>query len=725
MSDEHLTMIGLLSYEVDQYQVMIKSKQLIQSLPKWREQATNLKMLLTDCVDYQCLRRERDVLITCMDNVDDASTTLVDMYMEAEVDIPMDMEDLEIYNYELVKRINSKMIMLKDTKSNVSKVSMISSSTFRRLDTGKQAAAIAAELEVKLQYMYMEAEQYELERNRNDKELAMSFEVDQYQVMIKSKQLIQSLPKWREQATKLEMLLTDCVDYQCLRRERDVLITCMDNVDDASTTFVDLYLDVDIPIDMEDLEICNYELVKRINSKMIMLKDTKSNVSKVSMISSSTFRRSDTGMQAAAIAAELEVKLQYVYMEAEQYELDRNRTEKELEIAKARLRAVNEVNGLQDVSQTQSVTIERLTYTNCIDGFMQLDSVHYPVNELDNQFEGSVVVPPGGCFGTSPLDFRAVNEVNGLQDVSQTQSLTIEGLPYANCIDGFMQLDSVHYPVNELDNQFEGSVVVPPGGCFGTRPLDFRAVNEVNGLQDVSQTQSVTIEGLPYANCIDGFMQLDSVHYPVNELDNQFEGSVVVPPGGCFGTSPLDFRAVNEVNGLQDVSQTQSVTIEGLPYANCIDVFMQLDSVHYPVNELDNQFEGSVVVLPGGCFGTSPLDSGFGDTFVVGESCGDKLDWWHGVVSRDSPGVHSFMNQDSVHYPVNEGDNQFEGSVVVPPGGCFGTSPLNVRFGDTFVVGESCGDKLDGWHGVVSREGPGLLGFADCPSRCETAIANR
>ena len=651
MSDEHLTMI--LSFEVDQYQVMIKSKQLIQSLPKWREQATKLEMLLTDCVDYQCLRRERDVFITCMDNVDDASTTLVDMYMEAEVDIPMDMEDLEIYNYELVKRINSKMIMLKDTKSNVSKVSMISSSTFRRSDTGKQTAAIAAELEVKLQYMYMEAEQYELERNRNEKELAMSFEVDQYQVMIKSKQLIQSLPKWREQATKLEMLLTDCVDYQCLRRERDVLITCMDNVYDASTTFVDLYMYVDIPIDMEDLEICNYELVKRTNSKMIMLKDTKSNVSKESNLLSSTFRRSDTGMQAAAIAAELEVKLQYVYMEAEQYELDRNRTEKELEIAKARLRAVNEVNGLQDVSQTQSVTIERLPYTNCIDGFMQLDSVHYPVNELDNQFEGSVVVPPGGCFGTSPLDFRAVN---GLQDVSQTQSVTIERLPYTNCIDGFMQLDSVHYPVNELDNQFEGSVVVPPGGCLGTRPLDFRAVNEVNGLQDVSQTQSVTIERLPYASCIDGFMQLDSVHYPVNELDNQFEGSVVVPPGGCFGTSPLDFRAVNEVNGLQDVSQTQSVTIEGLPYANCIDGFMQLDSVHYP---------------------------------------------------------------------VNEGDNQFEGSVVVPPGGCYGTSPLNVRFGDTFVVGESCGDKLDGWHGVVSREGPGLLGFADCPSRCETAIANR
>ena len=474
MADEHLTMI--LSYEVDQYQVMIKSKQLIQSLPKWREQATKLEMLLTDCVDYQCLRRELDVLITCIDNVNDASTTFVDLYMETEVDISIDMGDLEIYNHELVKRICSKMIMLKDTKSNISKVSMISSSTFRRSDTGKQAAAIAAELEVKLQYMYMEAEQYELERNRTEKELAMSFEVDQYQVMIKSKQLIQSLPKWREQATTLEMVLTDCEDYACLRRELDVFITCMDNVDDASTTFVDLYMEaeVDIPIDMEDLGIYNHELVKRICSKMIMLKDTKSNVSKLSMISSSTFRRSDTGMQAAAIAAELEVKLQYMYMEAMQCKLDRNRTEKELAIAKARLRAVNEVNGLQDVSQTQSVTIERLPYTNCIDGFMQLDSVHYPVNELDNQFEGSVVVPPGGCFGTSPLDFRAVNKVNGLQDVSQTQSVTIERLPYANCIDGFMQLDSVHYPVNELDNQFEGSVVVPPGGDFGTRPLDFR-----------------------------------------------------------------------------------------------------------------------------------------------------------------------------------------------------------------------------------------------------------
>ena len=110
---------------------------------------------------------------------------------------------------------------------------------------------------------------------------------------------------------------------------------------------------------MEDLEIYNYELVKRICSKLSMLKDTKSKVSKVSMISSSTFWRSDTGKQAAAIAAELEVKLQYMYMEGEQYELERNRTEKELAIAKARFRAVNEVNGLQDVSHANSVRYYR------------------------------------------------------------------------------------------------------------------------------------------------------------------------------------------------------------------------------------------------------------------------------------------------------------------------------------------------------------------------------
>ena len=49
MADAHLLMI--LSYEIDQYQLMIKSKQLIQSLSKWREQATKLETLLTDCVD--------------------------------------------------------------------------------------------------------------------------------------------------------------------------------------------------------------------------------------------------------------------------------------------------------------------------------------------------------------------------------------------------------------------------------------------------------------------------------------------------------------------------------------------------------------------------------------------------------------------------------------------------------------------------------------------------
>ena len=90
MADEHLTMI--LSYEVDQYQLMIKCKQLIQSLSKWREQATTLEMLLTDCMDYQCLKGEREVLVTCVDNVDDASTTFVDLYLD--VDITIDMEDL-------------------------------------------------------------------------------------------------------------------------------------------------------------------------------------------------------------------------------------------------------------------------------------------------------------------------------------------------------------------------------------------------------------------------------------------------------------------------------------------------------------------------------------------------------------------------------------------------------------------------------------------------------
>ena len=61
-------------------------------------------------------------------------------------------------------------------------------------------------------------------------------------------------------------------------------------------------------------------------------------------------------MQAAAIAAELEVKLQYVHLAAEQCQLARNLTE-EFAIAKPRLRAVNEVNGLHDVSQTAAVFI--------------------------------------------------------------------------------------------------------------------------------------------------------------------------------------------------------------------------------------------------------------------------------------------------------------------------------------------------------------------------------
>ena len=82
------------------------------------------------------------------------------------------------------------------------------------------------------------------------------------------------------------------------------------------------------------------------------------------------------------------------------------------------------------------------------------------------------------------------------------------------------------------------------------------------------------------------------------------------------------------------------------------------------------------------------------------------------------------MQGNSVHYPVNEVDNQFEGNVVVHPGGCFGTSPLDVRFGDLFVVGKACSDTLDKWHRVVSHVGLSLQNFADYLSQCETAIAN-
>ena len=118
----------------------------------------------------------------------------------------------------------------------------------------------------------------------------------------------------------------------------------MENVDDASTNLAVLYPDGDIPIDIEDLEIDNHNLVKHINSKLRMLaEDAKSNVSKVSKQSSRTSRRSDTRMQAAATAAELEVKLQYMHtgldsdIVAKQFELDKIRTERELAIAKARL----------------------------------------------------------------------------------------------------------------------------------------------------------------------------------------------------------------------------------------------------------------------------------------------------------------------------------------------------------------------------------------------------
>ena len=296
------------------------------------------------------------------------------------------------------------------------------------------------------------------------------------------------------------MLLTDCMDYQCLKRELDVFVKCMDNVDDVSTNLYDLYPDIDhddnMLIDIENCEIDHYNLIKQMNSKIRRLaEDAKSNVSKVSNLSSHNSGRSDIHMQAAATAAELEVKLHYMHtglyseMVAKQCELDQIRTERELGIAKARLRAVNEVHDSDAMSQT----LERLPYANYIESVMEGKCVNNPGNEVDSRFEGNGVLTP---------------------DMSQL----LERLPDANCVDGLMQGDFVHNPGNEVDSQFDGNGVVPPGDC---------------GIDDMSQL----LERLPDANCVDGLMQGDSVHNPGNELDTRFEGNGVVSPGGCFGTS--------------------------------------------------------------------------------------------------------------------------------------------------------------------------------------------
>ena len=53
--------------------------------------------------------------------------------------------------------------------------------------------------------------------------------------------------------------------------------------------------------------------------------------------------------------------------------------------------------------------------------------------------------------------------------------------------------------------------------------------------------------------------------------------------------------------------------------------------------------------------------------------------------------------------------------------------PLDVRFGEPFVAGNAFSDKVDSidtWHGSVSRVDLGLRSFPDCPSQCETTIAN-
>ena len=457
-------------------------------------------------------------------------------------------------------------------------------------------------------------------------------EVDQYKLMIMNNRLQQSLSLWRQQATKLEMLLTDCMDYQCLKRELDVFVKCMDNVDDVSTNLYDLYPDIDhddnMLIDIENCEIDHHNLIKQMNSKLRMLaEDAKSNVSKVSNLSSHNSGRSDIYMQAAATAAELEVKLHYMHtglyseMVAKQCEIDQIRTERELAIAKARLRAVNEVHDSDAMTQT----LERLPYANYIESVMQGKCVNNPGNEVDSRFEGNGVLTP---------------------DMSQL----LERLPDANCVDGLMQGDFVHNPGNEVDSQFDGNGVVPPGDC---------------GIDDMSQL----LERLPDANCVDGLMQGDFVHNPGNEVDSQFDGNGVVPPGDC---------------GIDDMSQL----LERLPDANCVDGLMQGDSVHNPGNELDTSFEGNGVVSPGGCFGTS--------------SCGPLKSTLLQCPIYDAPTV------------VGSAQRQLP-------------CPLDVRFGEPFVVGNAFSDKVDNidtWHGSVSRVDLGLRSFPDCPSQCETTIAN-
>ena len=126
----------------------------------------------------------------------------------------------------------------------------------------------------------------------------------------------------------------------------------------------------------------------------------------------------------------------YSEMVANQCELDQIRTERELAIAKARLRAVNEVHDSDAMSQT----LERLPDANYIESVMQEKCVNNPGNEVDSRFEGNGVLTP---------------------DMSQL----LERLPDANCVDGLMQGDFVHNPGNEVDSQFDGNGVVPPGDC--------------------------------------------------------------------------------------------------------------------------------------------------------------------------------------------------------------------------------------------------------------------
>ena len=403
----------------------------------------------------------------------------------------------------------------------------------------------------------------------------------EYQVTIKSNQLKQSMSKWRKQADKLDNLLTNCNDCQCLKREYEVLVQCMENVDDASTNLAVLYPDGDIPIDIEDFEIDNHNLVKHINSKLRMLaEDAKSNVSKVSKQSSRTSRRSDTRMQAAATAAELEVKLQYMHtgldsdIVAKQFELDKIRTERELAIAKARLRAVNEVKDSDAMSQT----LEGLPYANCIDSFMQGNGVHNPGNDVDSPFEGNVVVPPGGCFGAPHSNLLPCTVGDAPVAVNSAQQSTVMNRPTrVGCTS-------------------------PPIPCPNAH------------------------ESLPHESVL--LQTLTSLvdHMTLNRLP--------CPEPGVFSGNPLLYASWK--NAYETLIERKNITPS--------------EKIHYLKRYLGGKafecVEGYFLLSTEEAYieARHKLDVRFGDPFVVGKAFRDKLDKWHKVAPYDGLSLRKFAD---------------------------------------------------------------------------------